>query len=56
MNTQEKVYHTPSGNIHYWVTPGQPNSPWLVFLPGLSADHHLFDRQIPAFEGCHRLV
>ena len=43
MNTLEKVYATPSGDIHYWITAGEPEKPWLVFLPGLTADHHLFD-------------
>lgn len=56
MNTQEKIYRTESGNIHYWLTPGQPSQPWLVFLPGLTADHHLFDKQIPAFPKNGRLV
>ena len=56
MNTQEKIYRTQSGDIHYWITPGQPNKPCLVFLPGLTADHHLFDRQIPAFPEYSRLV
>ena len=26
MNTQEKIYRTESGNIHYWLTPGQRSS------------------------------
>ena len=56
MNTQEKIHHTPSGDIHYWVTPGNSDAPWLVFLPGLSADHHLFDQQTPAFPEYNRLV
>lgn len=46
----EKQYATPHGDIHYWRTPGDPQKPWLVFLPGLTADHHLFDRQIPFFD------
>lgn len=46
---QEKLFETPGGAIHYWVTPGEPGNPWLVFLPGLTADHHLFDQQIPCF-------
>ena len=56
MNTQERIHQTPSGNIHYWLTPGDPEKPWLVFLPGLTADHHLFDKQIPAFADHNRLV
>lgn len=44
---KEKVYETPCGNIHYWVTPPTDNAiPALVFLPGLTADHRLFDKQI----------
>ena len=56
MNTLEKVYATPSGDIHYWITAGEPEKPWLVFLPGLTADHHLFDQQIPAFPAYNRLT
>ena len=53
---QHKEYPTDSGRIHYWLSPGLPGKPWLVFLPGLTADHHLFDRQISAFEGFGCLV
>lgn len=56
MHMQEKIYRTKSGNIHYWLTPGNPKKPWLVFLPGLTADHHLFDQQFPAFPEYSRLV
>ena len=56
MNTLEKIYRTESGDIHYWLTPGNPDMPWLVFLPGLTADHHLFDKQIPGFPAYNRLV
>ena len=44
-----EAYHTPMGEIHYWVSEAGENRPWLVFLPGLTADHHLFDRQTEAF-------
>lgn len=56
MTALEKVYSAPSGNIRYWLTPGEPEKPWLVFLPGLTADHHLFDQQIPAFPEYNRFV
>ncbi len=42
----EKTYITPSGTIHYWVNEGQAEAPTLVFLPGLTADHRLFEKQI----------
>ncbi len=47
----EKTYGTASGTIHYWTngTNGE-NAVTLVFLPGLTADHRLFDRQIEYFK------
>ena len=48
----ERVYKTPCGGIHYWVNETADHfEPQLVFLPGLTADHRLFDRQIGFFEG-----
>lgn len=48
----ERIYDTPRGPIHYWVNKeAECSSPQLVFLPGLTADHRLFDRQIEYFEG-----
>ncbi len=45
----EHTLETGSGVIHYWVSKVLPGRPCLVFLPGLTADHHLFDRQVRAF-------
>ena len=55
---KEELYETPCGAIHYWVNEPRPASdPALVFLPGLTADHRLFDRQIEYFEDkCRVLV
>ena len=48
----ERTYETSCGTIHYWVNRIADNdSPQLVFLPGLTADHRLFDKQIDHFEG-----
>lgn len=47
----EKTYNTPSGDIHYWVNELQTKSSvQLVFLPGLTVDHRLFDKQVEAFK------
>lgn len=47
----EKTFETASGAIRYWVSHnGVARFPQLVFLPGLTADHRLFDRQIERFE------
>jgi len=55
---KEKLYKTPCGAIHYWINEPRPASdPALIFLPGLTADHRLFDRQIEYFEDkCRVLV
>lgn len=47
---RECTYETKSGTIHYWVNDIDENEITLVFLPGLTADHRLFDKQIECFE------
>lgn len=47
----EKTYTTPLGVIHYWVHMISADDFTLVFLPGLTADHRLFEKQIWFFEG-----
>jgi len=46
MPVLRKQYPAPLGSIVYWASRTDDNLPWLVFLPGLSADHTLFDQQI----------
>lgn len=54
---QEKLYATPCGEIHYWVNRDCGlEAITLVFLPGLTADHRLFDKQITCFEGKYNLL
>ena len=53
---QEKTYRTRSGIIHYWVNMVDVNSITIVFLPGLTADHRLFDKQIAYFEGKYNVL
>ena len=49
---QERAYRTNSGNVAYWVdASANTDMPWLVFLPGLTADHTLFDAQMAHFSG-----
>ncbi len=49
---REKEYKTELGTIRYWIN-AEADDTWkqLVFLPGLTADHRLFDKQIEALEG-----
>lgn len=48
----EQIYTTHNGDIHYWISDViEKENVTLVFLPGLTADHRLFDQQIEYFEG-----
>jgi len=49
MKALEKTYAAPGGTVHYWVSRYGNDKPWLVFLPGLTADHRLFDAQMAYF-------
>ena len=47
----ERIYQTACGPIHYWVNADAAcSAPQLVFLPGLTADHRLFEKQLACFE------
>ena len=52
----EKNYETPCGVIHYYINLRDADGPTLVFLPGLTADHRLFDKQIAYFESRMNLL
>lgn len=48
----KRTYRTAEGDIVYWISDSKDDGrPWLVFLPGLTADHTLFEKQIAHFEG-----
>lgn len=47
----ESILQTPLGHIHYFVSRTKTAAQWLVFLPGLSADHTLFEKQMEYFDG-----
>lgn len=51
----EKIYQTPCGPIHYWLNVLDSHGPTLAFLPGLTADHRLFDRQVSYFGETYNL-
>lgn len=49
---EARIHATEVGDIRYWVDRSAGESaPWLVFLPGLTADHTLFDAQTTHFAG-----
>lgn len=49
---ERKSFTASGGTIVYWTddTAGS-DAPQLVFLPGLTADHTLFDAQMAYFAG-----
>ena len=48
----ERVFKIENGAIAYWMDASAgAGAPWLVVLPGLTADHTLFDTQIAYFSG-----
>lgn len=51
----EKVFNTKKGLIHYWTSIVSVERTWLVFLPGLTADHRLFEKQIEEFKDDYNL-
>jgi len=46
----KKSFKTNKGNIVYWTNDFAEGKHTLVFLPGLTADHRLFDKQIEYFK------
>ena len=48
-NVEQKQFITPFGPITYWVSVKSADRPGLVFLPGLTADHALFEKQTAYF-------
>ena len=56
ISMQEKTFLTGRGTIHYWVEPGPAEACTLVFLPGLTADHTLFDAQTAYFSGRYPIL
>lgn len=51
-----RTYETPCGNICYWINEKKSETGvTLVFLPGLTADHRLFERQVAWFEDRYRV-
>lgn len=56
---KEKTYRTRCGTIHYWTNGREevPSSSFeLAFLPGLTADHRLFEKQLAYFKDKYRVL
>ena len=53
---KENIFETACGAIRYWTNGEMKTDVSLIFLPGLTADHRLFEKQIEHFEGKYRIV
>lgn len=53
---EEKGHVTGKGTIRYWAGGPAASALTLVFLPGLTADHRLFDKQVEFFESRCRVL
>ena len=54
---REKTWKTPCGTIHYWINDRiDDRKLTLVFLPGLTADHRLFEKQTAYYEEKYNVV
>lgn len=52
MEAERRSYQTADGAVSYWIDAAAGEGvPWLVFLPGLTADHTLFNDQMAFFAG-----
>lgn len=53
----EKIHKTSCGTIHYWINDfNEKLKIALIFLPGLTTDHRLFDKQIEYFKNKFRVI
>ena len=53
----EKILHSESGNVHYWISNTiRKESLSLFFLHGLTASHDLFVNQIGYFEKDYNVI
>ena len=54
---KEQILKTKYGRVFYWKSDNWDiNKETLFFLHGLTADHSMFDRQLPAFEKEYNLL
>ena len=53
----EGIHSTANGEIHFWLSENIIRDRFtLVFLPGLTADHRLFERQIGYFQSRYNVL
>lgn len=53
---QHKTIAAQGGTVHYWIARNENASDCIVFTHGLTADHTMFEKQIPCFSGKYTLI
>lgn len=53
---EEKEFCTTYGKIHYWINEFKPDRKTLIFLPGLTATHILFEKQVEYFKDKYNIL
>jgi pimeloyl-ACP methyl ester carboxylesterase len=52
----EKTLTREGCTLHYWVSQGPADSPWLLLLHGAATDHGMFTSQYAALAGQYNLI
>ena len=56
MNMEERYVESLRGRTYYYISRPTSSESTLVFLHGLTADHRLFDKQIPYFSERYTVI
>ena len=53
---QHKTILSQGGTVHYWIARNDNVSDCIVFTHGVTADHTMFEKQIPYFSDNYTIV
>lgn len=53
---QHKTTLAQGGTVHYWIARNDNVSDCIVFTHGVTADHTMFEKQIPYFSGNYTII
>ena len=53
---QHKTILTQGGIVHYWIARNKNVSDCIVFTHGVTADHTMFEKQIPYFSDNYAII
>ncbi len=53
---QHKTIFAQGGTVHYWVARNENTSDCIVFTHGVTADHTMFEKQIPYFSDNYTIL